>query len=333
MRIILMNVQVAFLLILGFAVAAAGGFLAAMPSLAAGVGPAAMAAGVYVLMVCAAALVGLVAFAIPYALISGSTLFFAFTAGYRYLRLTRFLGILANLVGAAYFIVLQYSTRIVHDGILVPLLLLPAFNILFLLLLPRRPRIRLTRRMAKLAQPVLFMIPLSLALCILFAGGRRWSAGELLAIVIVFGLYFLPFLYNYRTVTHVARDPGPGLLVKLAIAAGLATLGILIFFPMGLFLAMGTLLLFETAEISLLYPEQYPPVGGMREWVARIGGRRPAGPAPAGAIADRSLTSLARESGAKLARNLAGTAAVVMREIENGVGEDKSASGDADESL
>ena len=76
MRITLINIQIAILLVLAFIVSMAAGGLTAMLGVGAGVGPAAVATGAYLLVLVAGALIGLTAFVIPLSLVAGSTLLF-----------------------------------------------------------------------------------------------------------------------------------------------------------------------------------------------------------------------------------------------------------------
>lgn len=274
MRIVLIGIQVAVLMTMAFISIAAGGSLASLPALATGVGPAAVGAGVYVLMLFAAAAVGFVAIVIPTSILAATTLVFAITAGYRYLRWTRLLGILANLIAGGVVTLPHFFTE-EHPLFLTALLLLyPCGNAILFLLMPRVPRVNLTRRLCRIAVPCLYLPVLATAIFVCTRGSANLGMQAYLFFALFLLLYLFPFYYGYRTLSYT-KQPSTALAIRLAILA-LMTLPVLfVLFPLGLPLGMSLYLLLALSEISLLYPVTTPPPDGVRYWIARTLGRLP----------------------------------------------------------
>lgn len=274
MRIILLSVQIAVIMLMTFITVAAGGGLASTLALGGGVGPAAAAAGVYILMIFAAAVVGFVAFVLPTAILAAVTLVFAVLSGYRYLRWTRFLGIMANLAGAAYCLLPLLWDQDFPLVILAIFLLYPGFNIALFLVLPRRPNIRLTRTLSYVAIPVLYAFAPILAILVLVTRPPSFTALQYLILLVFLAIYTFPFYFVLRTIPHT-QSPTPRLLVRLAISCLMAAAALFVIFPLGLPLGISTFLVLALTEISLLYPDAPPPHGGFRFRIARTLGRLP----------------------------------------------------------
>ena len=267
-----MNTQIGFLLLLGFVTATAAGSSVLSMSAMGGVGPAAAAAGVYILMLQLAAAAGLVLVVAPYTFISGVTLLFAVLAGYRYLRWMRILGILTNLAGIGYFYGAAYLADATAGMIWLPFCFLPLFNIILFLLMPKRPSVYLTRKCAYLAIPILYAAPVIVVIAALLSGSLRPGFGATLFLLALLGLYTLPFYYVLHAVP-ATKPPYPELGKRLLWSVLVTVLLLLILFPLGLPLAIGVVLLLELAEISLLYPQTNPSPESIHYWIVKYFGR------------------------------------------------------------
>lgn len=285
MRIILMNIQMTVLLFMAFLIAMAGSGLAGMSTLAVGTGPAALGGVFIIVTLAAAALIGLVAFVIPLSIFSSLSLLFGLLAGWRYLRWCRFLGIAANFAGAAYFVAVHFAGYLPLE-LLCLFLAYHFFTIVLFLLFPRRPNLRLTKWGVAIAQPLLYLGSAGTLAFLIAISSAKMSRADLTVIIVILLLFGLPYVYNYFAVPWAAKPPGKRLAWKLGISLVIATAAALLFFPLGIFIMIGTLMLFQLAEVTLLYPAATPPAGGVQEWVARILGRLPEGWAPAAGRAD-----------------------------------------------
>lgn len=274
MRIALVAVQTAVILTMIFVSVLAGGGLASLTAVGAGVGPAAIGAGMYILALFAAAAAGFAVFVVPISLMSAASLLFALLSGYRHLRWCRFAGVLANLAGIAYFVALYVAAQIGAPSLLVPLLILPVANCVLFLLVPRRPNVRLTHTAVLAAIPLIYAIlPLICALAIL-NGETSYGTSAWIGFAIIFAIHTLPHYFAFRTIP-ATQIPGRRLLIRLAILFAIAALELVVVFPMGLPLAVCALLLLALAEMRILYPDVMPPQGGALYWLARTLGRLP----------------------------------------------------------
>lgn len=290
MRIILMGLQITVLMIMIFISVAAGGGLASLSAVSAGYGPAAMAAGVYILTIFAAAAVGFVAIVLPVSILAATTLVFAISAGYRYLRWTRFLGMCANLAAMALIILPHFLAENYPVIITAFLLLYPCVNALLFLLMPRVPKVTLTRRLCRIAVPCLYLPVLGIVLLVFFGKQSNLDTWSYVIFSIFLLLYLFPFYYGYHTLSYT-KQPTSALATRLGILILMTVPVLLLVFPLGLPLAMSLYLLLALSEISLLYPTAAPPPGGVRYWMARTLGRLPA--------ASAAMTPTLSESPAK----------------------------------
>ena len=307
MRIVLINIQVAVLLTMAFLVMAAGGSFAGLGAVGAGAGPAALGAVAYLVVLLGLALAGLVVYVIPLSVVSGFTLLFALAAGWRPLRMLRFFGVFANLCGILYFVGI-HMTEYLPPSFAVPFALLFTVNILLLLLMPRRPSLTATKILASTGTALLYLLPVGAALMVMHRDESTLSASTRSALHVILLVYLLPFLFNWFAVS-AATGMSPGRIVwKLGVSTLVSAAALALAFPLGLPLALSTLLLYETLEISLLYPPVHPPRGSVREWIARIFGELPEGAVSLGqAIAP--LAAAVMEKGRGVANRLGGFAA------------------------
>lgn len=283
MRILLVHIQLAIFLTLIAALALVAGGLAALPGLA-GLAVGAVstpgALGGLVMMpailvsILAGAAIALFAFALPLSLISGLTLVFALTAGFRYLRWTRLLGILTNLIGLTYFIILYCNTELLGDKLLAAFLTLLIANSLLFLMMPRRPNYRLTRAFVSVAIPFIYLVPAGLFLLAVLSGSQRfWTVDTFIIGGLLLALAW-PFYYNFRTIP-ITGIIDQALLRRLAISAAISLAALILISPAGIILSLSTILLLQLSEISLLYPNLTPPEGGKHYLLARFLGRLP----------------------------------------------------------
>ena len=292
MRILLINIQILVLVVISAAVTAAGGSLAGMTAGGMGVGPAMLGAAAYLIAVFTAALAVFVVFAVPLALISSATLIAAILSGYRYLRWVRFIGVFANILGAAYFLGLPYLTELVPMEITAAFALLPCCNAILFVLIPKRPNTRRTFAMAKIYNPAAFLCVAAPITIVAVNSLLSPDVGVACAGGVALVLYALPLLYNHRAISTIDRAGVDALTVRKTAISSLVTILALIFiFPLGLPLLFGSLLLLELLELKLAYPAEPPPHGTPRYWIARVMG----GP-PLSAATDESAKNNCGES-------------------------------------
>jgi hypothetical protein len=275
MRAMLINLQVVVILVMIFVTVAAGGGLASLTTLGAGVGPAALGAGLFILMLVVGAIIGFTAVVLPTTLLAALTLFFAILSGYRYLLWTRFVGIAINAAFALLVIGLYHSAEIEGSAILIaPLLILSFINGGLFLLLPRRPDRRLTEKLAYCAIPVLHALPLAIVAAAIVAHPPDFNAADYVFLAILFLLYTLPFYFNFRTIPATRTLDGR-LARRLAVSLAMTALALVLVFPLGLSLCLATLLLLELAEFEVFHPASAPPPGSVHHWLARTLGELP----------------------------------------------------------
>lgn len=278
MRAILINIQVMIILIMIFitvmAAVMAGGGLVSMAALGAGFGPAALGAGVFILMLFVGAIIGFAAVVLPIALLAAFTLLFAILSGYRHLRWTRFAGIAVNAVFALIIIGLYCFSETKGAVLLMPLLVFPLINGCLFLFLPRRPNHSLTEKFTYCAIPVFHTIPLLIIVLEIIANPPGFDAGDSLFLGILFLLYTLPFYFNFRTIP-ATRTLNRRLAFRLAISLAMTVLALIFVFPLGLPLCFTTLLLFELAEFAVFRPAFVPEPDSVHYWLARTLGQLP----------------------------------------------------------
>jgi hypothetical protein len=281
MRAMLINIQVMVILVMIFVTIAAGGGLASLTALGAGVGPAAFGAGLFIFMLFVGAIIGFVAVVLPTTLLAVSTLFFAILSGYRHLRWTRFVGAAVNAAFAFLVAGLYHLSEIEGSAFLIiPLFILPFINGCLFLLLPRRPDRRLTEKLTYCAIPVLHALPLVIVAAAIIAHPPDFNAADYVFLAILFLLYTLPFHFNFRTIP-ATRTLNGRLARRLAVSLAMTVLALILVFPLGLSLCLTTLLLLELAEFAVFHPASVPQPGGVHHWLARTLGRLPEATEPA----------------------------------------------------
>lgn len=273
MRIILMGLQITVLTVLILISIAAGGGLASLSALAAGSGPAALGGALYFITAFVAAVVGFVALVVPGAILAAITLVCAVTAGYRYLRWTRFLGVAANLVPLL-ILLLPYFLPGDYPYIIMALLVAyPCINIALFFLLPRRPSIKLARRICRVFLPILYLPIPATILYFAIERGTIDTGGQIF-MTILFLFYFFPLYYGYKTL-NFTKSPDRRLAVRLVILALLVIPNLVLTLILGIPSVVTLFVLLALAELSILYPSTMPPPGSALYWVARTLGRLP----------------------------------------------------------
>ena len=279
MRLILISLQVCLIGIVYTAMAGAMGGLSGGGI--GGGGPVAMAGMLFWLFSLVATGIVFATLILPFLITLSITLFCAITAGYRFLRWTRWIGIGANSIAALYFMFFMDVEKVPHWGTaqwgIVAFFLL---NIVLLYALPKRPDVIRSRRIIVRAH-----LGLLAGVAILLAAAVFWmqenprgSANTipLLPILLFFAVYSLPFLLNYsvsRTIT--LQGDSKRILVPLSVSVlvvGLILLLLPVFIlPVGLSL----LFLLGLLEMLLLYPSEAPVRNSPRYFLVMLLGRLP----------------------------------------------------------
>ena len=274
MRIILVGIQIAVLSLMVFVSVSVGGGLASLTALAGGYGPAAIGAGVYILMMFALALTGFVALVLPLSLLASANLLCGVLAGYRPLRWVRFLGVLANLLAVFAIVVPRFFLPDYPVGLMVFLLAYPIVNMALLAILPKRPNVRRTRIACRIAIPCLYGGVLALLVIVICVAKPEWKAPTYAILGGFVLLCGVPFYYAFRIVPRT-RKPDLPLFYRVLALSAMAAVLLILFYPFGLPLAISWYLVVALAEMSLLYPGEYPEGRGGCYWLARTLGKLP----------------------------------------------------------
>lgn len=281
MRMLLINLQVIVLLLIAVLFTALGGGAASMAARTLAGLPAFLSGFAAIAPAVADLLAGFAVFVFPLLFVSGLSLFFAVLAGWRPFRWCRVPGVLVNLAGIASCLFIVLAAEVDDYPPAAALAVYMGGNIFLFLRIPPQSDPRRAVREVVLSQLLLYLLPAGL-----FSGAFLFSQAAMeldsrdrVYCSLILLAYFLPFGYNLLAVGVVRRFPERRAVRKLAVSGAVALAAFTVFFPLGLPLVVGTLLLLELAELSLLYPAEVPRPGGVRDWIARVLGDRPAVPA------------------------------------------------------
>lgn len=266
MRIFLQTFHILLLYLLFVVSAAMAGGLATM---IVGYGPAAMAAGLIVLVENFVIILSFLAGILPVILVSAANLVIVFASGYRFLRWMRYLNLGINCLAGIYFIWL-FSWDNYGIGLAVFLLVLGILS----LLVPKKPNIHVTRKVIYYLQYGIYLfVMLPMFWVILTVEGLTLLAA------IGTALFFLGLWLVYFNGKLTLQTDG-GLFSfrfykRMAISGVLSFVYTLLLPIYGVPLFLGWVLILQLTEEVLLYPVAMP-VDKSKYWhFVRIFGRFP----------------------------------------------------------